>query len=197
MLYMLATDAHQSRIPLGNGTATLYVSHRSSDAEMRSSEWTRKLAESSGDAPFFACDLRGLGDSQPDTCGPGSFDHPYGSDYFYAIHGIMLDRSYPAQRTYDLLCILQLLASRGHDRVHLAASGWGTIPAIFAGVLSPVVTKISLERPPASFSEIAESEDYSWPLSSFVPGILEHLDLPDCLRVLEKKELEITGTFRV
>jgi hypothetical protein len=32
-------------------------------------------------------------------------------------------------------------------------------------------------------------EHYSWPLSSFVPGVLEKFDLPDCYQALKRKKL--------
>jgi hypothetical protein len=31
---------------------------------------------------------------------------PYGSDYFYAIHALMLDSPDVGQKTYDVLCVL-------------------------------------------------------------------------------------------
>ena len=55
------------------------------------------------DSALFSCDVRGIGESQPDTCGAETFLKPYGSDYFYAIHSIMLDRPYAGQRTHDVL----------------------------------------------------------------------------------------------
>ena len=52
--------------------------------------------------------------------------------------------------------------------------GYGLIPAARFG----------------SYSDIAESETYSWPLSSLVPDILKYFDLPDCYRALESKNLK-------
>jgi hypothetical protein len=40
-----------------------------------------------------------------------------------------------------------------------------------------------------SYQSIAESELYSWPLSSFVPDVLEHFDLPECYESLKGKKL--------
>ena len=40
-----------------------------------------------------------------------------------------------------------------------------------------------------SYRDLAESESYRWPLSSFVPGVLEKFDLPDCYRALQGKAL--------
>ena len=71
---------------------------------------------------------------------------PYGSDYFYAIHGLMLDRPYVGQKTFDVLRVLDWLADVGHKEVHLVAKGWGAIPATFAAVLSDAVTRVTLKN---------------------------------------------------
>ena len=129
-------------------------------------------------------------ESQPDTCNENSYVSAYGSDYFYAIHSIMLGKPYPGQRTRDILRVLQWLKSHGHDEVHLVAKGWGTIPATFAAVLSDEVKQVTLKNALTSYSDIAESETYSWPLSTLVPNILESFDLPDCYKALKKKSLK-------
>ena len=48
---------------------------------------------------------------------------------------------------------------------------------------------MTLKNALTSYTEIAESEDYNWPLSTFVPNVLETFDLPDCYRALSKKKL--------
>ena len=169
----------------------LYVSHHSADAELRGDAWVAEMVKAAGEQPFYAVDVRGIGDSQPDTCGgAATFLTPYGNDYFYAAHGVMLDRPYPGQRTLDLLQVLDWLESVGHERVHLVATGWGTIPATFAAVLSPSVTQVTLRHALTSYHAVATAEEYSWPLSSFVPGILKHFDLPDCYAALRRKGLK-------
>jgi pimeloyl-ACP methyl ester carboxylesterase len=182
----LADSSHLSRPPQDDPrTATLYVSHHSADAELRTEPLVKELLEAAGDGPFYACDLRGIGESRPDTCGSDQFLSPYGSDYFYAAHSIMLGRPYIGQKTHDLLQVLDWLASLGHRQVHLAAKGWGTLPATFAAVLDDRVAQVTLRQPLTSYSAIAESENYRWPLSCLAPGILASFDLPDCYRELE------------
>jgi hypothetical protein len=84
--------------------------------------------------------------------------------------------------------VLEWLAfATGARQVHLAANGWGTIPAAFAAVLSPLVQQVTLHGVPDSYTSIAEAETYAWPLSSFVPGILQHFDLPDVYAALGNK----------
>jgi hypothetical protein len=82
----------------------------------------------------------------PDTCGENQFFNPYGSDYFGAVHSLMLDDPMPAQRTRDLLGVLEWLASYGYEEVHLAAKGWGAIPATFAALASPRVVQVTLKN---------------------------------------------------
>lgn len=187
----LSTSANLSRPPQDPRPATLYVSHHSADAELRTEPLVKELlAAGDDDAPFYACDLRGIGESRPDTCGSDQFLNPYGSDYFYSSYALMLGRPYVGQKTYDLLRVLDWLASHGHREVHLAAKGWGTIPAALAAVLSKPVSQVTLKQGLASYAAIAESEDYNWPLSAFVPGVLAKFDLPDCYRDLETKRLQ-------
>lgn len=185
----LSDVSHLSRPPQADPRPlALYVSHHSADAELRSEPLVKELLAAAEDGPFYACDLRGIGESRPDTCGSDQFLNPYGSDYFYSAHSIMLDRSYLGQKTFDLIRVLDWLASLGHREIHLAAKGWGALAATFAAVLSSPVTQVTLKQGLTSYAEIAESEDYRWPLSAFVPGILARLDLPDCYRELAQQK---------
>jgi dienelactone hydrolase len=181
---------HQSRPPRGQGPATLYVSDRSTDAELRDEPLVKELLEAHPDAPLFACDVRGVGETRPDTCGVDQYEKPYGSDYFYAIHSIMLDRPYVGQKTHDVLSVLDWLAAHGYGEVHLVGRGWGALAAAFAALVSPHVKQVTLKNSLASYESIAASESYNWPLSSFVPNVLAHFDLPDVYRALETKQLK-------
>jgi dienelactone hydrolase len=189
LVYRLSEEPHYSRPPQGSKRAVLYVSHHSADVELREEPLVRELLAAEPQAAFFTCDVRGIGDSRPDTCGVDSFLNPYGSDYFYAIHSVMLDYPYAGQKTYDLLRVVDWLGSFGHDEIHLAAKGWGAIPATFAALLSGSVAQVTLKNALTSYTDVAESDQYSWPLSAFVLGGLETFDLPDCYRELEKKKL--------
>ena len=189
VVYRLSKEPLYSRPPREGRRAVVYVSHLSSDEELRREPLVRELLAAEPDAAFFACDVRGIGDSRPDTCNPNSFFDIYGSDYFYAIHGIMLDRPYAGQRTFDLLRVLDWLAACGHAEIHLAALGWGALPATFAALLAPQVAQVTLKHALTSFAEVAEAEDYDWPLAALVPNVLAHFDLADCYRRLERKGL--------
>ena len=189
LVYRLSDRAHYSRPPRDGARAVLYVSHHSADAELRDEPLLRELLEAEPQSAFYACDVRGIGESRPDTCGADSFLRPYGADYFYAAHALMLDRPYPAQRVHDVLSVIDWLASHGYAEVHLVARGWGAIPATFAAVLSGAVAQVTLKHALTSYADVAEAEQYSWPLSALVPGVLTTLDLPDCYAALESKQL--------
>jgi dienelactone hydrolase/pimeloyl-ACP methyl ester carboxylesterase len=195
----LSDVQHLSRPPQDPRPATLYVSHHSADSELRSEPLVKELLAEIGDGPFYACDLRGVGESRPDTCGTDQFLNAYGSDYFYAAHAIMLDRPYLGQKTYDLVRVLDWLRSLGHRDIHLAAKGWGALAATFAATLKNRVKQVTLKQGLTSYTEVAESETYNWPLSCLPPGILARFDLPDCYRELAKsralRQIETQGAM--
>lgn len=190
LVYMLSKTSWAARPPRGGPTARLHVAHRSSDQELREDTWLRETIQTHLEEPWFTCDVRGIGESQPNTCGDNSFDDPYGCDYFYAIHSLMLDRPYVGQKTHDLLCVLEWLAAFGYTNIHLSAKGWGCLPATFAALLSPHVVRVTLVEALPSYTQLAETEDYHWPLSTLLPNVLAHFDLPDCYEELERKGLE-------
>lgn len=188
VVYLLGEQRHESRPPRDKRQALLYVSHLSSDVELREESLLRQYYEENAEAAFYTCDVRGSGDSQPDTCGADSFLQPYGSDYFYAIHALMLDDPYPVQRVRDLSRVVRWLTSQGHEEIHLIGNGRGTVPGAIAAFLADPITQVTLKDALPSFHEVATSETYDWPLSSFLPGVLEHFDLPDVYRDLESRK---------
>lgn len=186
----LHDDALMSRPPTGAKRALLYVSHRSADAELRHESLTQDLLTAEPDAAFYAMDVRGIGESQPDICGKDQFLRPYGSDYFLAAHGNMLGRPYLGQKVHDVLRVIAWLKDQGHEEIHLAGRGWGAIAASFAALLNDDVKRVTLKNALTSYGTIADTEDYQWPCAQLLPNVLEHFDLPDVYRALETKGLK-------
>jgi dienelactone hydrolase len=189
LVTMLTDQRWYSRPPRAGQRAVLYVAHRSSDRELQVEPVIRELIEAEPKSPFFAVDVRGIGESKPNTCGTNSFDSVYGCDFFYAIHGLMLDRPYLGRKTFDVLRTIDWLAANGYDDIHLCGNGWGALAATFAAVLSDNVTQVTLKHALKSYAEVAETEDYQWPLSTLLPDVLMHFDLPDCYQELADKKL--------
>ncbi|MDD4869934.1 MAG: prolyl oligopeptidase family serine peptidase [Kiritimatiellae bacterium] len=189
IVYRLSDEELMSRPPLGFERAILYVSHLSADVELREEPLISELIKAEPKSAFYTCDVRGIGESQPDTCGHRTFLSNYGNDYFYSSHSLMLDKPYLGQKTHDVLCVIDWLKSYGHKEIHLVAKGRGALAATFAALLNDSVVQVTLKNALVSYSAIAESEDYKWPLSTLLPGVLKHFDLPDCYRELESKKL--------
>jgi len=190
LVYRLTREPLLSRPPRETRKAILYVSDQSADAELRSEPLVRELIEADPDAAFHACDVRGIGESTPQTTSLNNSDE-YNTDYFYSSHGLLIDYPYIGQRTFDVLRVLDWLAAWNYDQVHLAARGQGAAPAAFAALLSPHVMRVTLKQAPSSYAEIAESPDYNWPLSALPPGVLAAFDLPECYRALKAKDLRL------
>ncbi len=168
LVYRLDDTDLLSRPPVGLKRALLYVSHLSADNELRQEKFLLEIISNEADSAVFACDVRGIGESQPNTCG-NNFFNPYGNDYFYAGHSIMLDYPYVGQKTFDVLSVINLLKSYGHKEIHLIGKGWGAIPATFAALLSDTVTQVTLKNALTSYSDIAQNEEYNWPCRHYCP----------------------------
>lgn len=185
VVYRVSDERLYSRPPQNTGKlATLYVSHISSDAELREEPLLKKASKEKKSI-LYTCDVRGIGESLPDTTNANSFFTPYGSDYFYAAHAVMLDEPYIGQKTFDVLRVLEWLKANGHTEIHLIGRGWGALPATFAALFSPQVKQVTLKNALTSFSDIAETEHYHWPLSTLIPNVLTTFDMPDCYAELK------------
>jgi hypothetical protein len=182
----LFAERLMSRPPAGPKRAVLYVSHRSADTELREEPLVTELRKAEPESAFYACDLRGIGESAPSPVGVG---RPFDNEYFFAAYGLMLDRPYLGQRVFDLLRALEWLGAQGHAEVHLAGKGWGALAATFAALLGGNVVQVTLKNLLRSFAEIAETEDYRWPYSALLPGVLLQFDLPDCYKALAPLQL--------
>lgn len=170
------------RLPAGK-EAVLYVPHLSADEDLRQEPLAQQLAQQ---GRLFAVDVRGRGESRPNSCG-GNYLTPYGSDFFYAYFSLMYGENIIGRRVFDVLRILDLLNARGYQRLHLAGRGGGALIALFAGLLHPFVKQLTLKNAPLSYHEMTQDEDYKWPLSAMIWGVLKKLDLPDCYRALGRR----------
>jgi dienelactone hydrolase len=190
IVYRLTREPLLSRPPRDTTKAILYIAHQSADEELRSERLVRDLIDAEPEAAFYACDVRGVGDSEPQTTSLTDRGE-YSTDYFYSSHALMLDYPYLGQRTFDVLRVLDWLNAWGYGQIHLSARGYGALPATFAALLSAHVVQVTLKNALTSYTEVAEARDYGWPLSALPAGVLTGFDLPDCYRELKKKNLKL------
>lgn len=177
----LTETAHAGTLDVEK-TVHLFIPHLSAEQDMNNDPIAKKLMKK---GPLYCLDVRGMGESLPDDS--LDFFHPYGKDYMYHGHGLMLRQSYLGRRVYDILQVLNLLENEGADEIYLYGRGQGAILALFAGVLHKNIKKTVLKNLPLSFYEWTQVPVVTWPAANFPRGILKKLDIPDCLNILGKK----------
>jgi len=163
-------------------TVRLFIPHFSAEEDMKNDLLAKKLEKK---GPLYCLDVRGLGESLPDE--HLEFFHPYGKDYMFHGHSLMLGQSYMGRRVHDILQVLKLLEKEGAREIYLYGRGQGGILALLAAVLHGNIKKTVLKNAPSSFYEWTQKPVVAWPAANFPRGILKKLDIPDCLRVLGKK----------
>jgi hypothetical protein len=68
-----------------------------------------------------------------------------------------------------------------------------TVPAIFAAALDPTIQDLYLAGGLLSFRDIVDTESYNHPFANFVPGLLNHTDLPDVVAALAPRRVHLAG----
>lgn len=183
ILYKKTSDvAHSVILEEVEKTVHLYIPHISALEDMETDTLAKSLFS---EGPLYSIDVRGIGASMPDS--PEDFSNPYGYDYMLKAYGLMLGRPYLGQRIYDVLMVLNLLKKNGAEEIYLYGHGQGSIIALFTGVLSRSLKKITLKNCPLSFYEWTQVPSVSWADANFPHGILKYMDIPDLLKVLGEK----------
>ncbi len=140
------------------------------------------------DPNFFSVDVRGFGDSTPDTTDQTSnWSSHYGWDYFYASWAQLFGKTLMGGRVFDLLRVLQLLKTKGFSQIELYGSGLGGLTSLFAAPYIAGLSRLSLWQMPASFEWLYLHPSSRLPTSSVVPGLLLHSDIPEIVDSLRKK----------
>jgi dienelactone hydrolase len=144
-----------------------------------------------------APDLRGLGDATPEF-GRGAPRHgrEHNSEEHYSWSALILGKPLLGQRVTDLLAVIRGLRARPDltgRRLMIAARGTATVPAQCAAALDRSVDVLYLAGGLSSFRSIAETENYAYPFSNFVPHWLEHTDLPDLAHSMAPTRLVLAG----
>ena len=141
-------------------------------------------------------DLRGWGETMaprnvPDV-GVAYFDASGGMDADFAYAGLFLGRPLPGMRVWDALHVVEYLRARPEvdpKRLGIAGRGWAATIALFAAAVDSQIAWAIVEGPPASYREIALSEEYAQPASLMLPGVLQDFDLEDVLAAILPRPL--------
>ncbi|HEV2273742.1 MAG TPA: acetylxylan esterase [Acidobacteriaceae bacterium] len=139
--------------------------------------------------------LRGRGVSAPRM--------PHGGPAFYrgmpledrfAWTNLVLGKPTIGQRVWDVLRALEYLGTRpdvNASQIRIAGSGSAAIAGGMAALLEDRVRSLLIRHAIPSYQSIVDAEDYSVSLDWFVPGILEHFDLPDLLASMHPRPVWI------
>jgi hypothetical protein len=139
----------------------------------------------------LAADLRGLGETESHRgrdWGRGLF----GPNAQEAFQAYLLGRSLVGLRAEDALVCGRFLAryetSGSSRKVHVIATGVAGVPALHAAALEPeLFASLTLRQTLTSWASVVATPVGKDQLSNTVHAALEVYDLPDLVRVLEKK----------
>jgi len=166
----------------------------------RNTEWHEdELYQNLAEQGFAVCvpDLRGLGDLLPEMA-PGNPRHArsHNDEEAYAWAGLMLGKPMLGQRVTDILAVVR--AAKAHPALQnrpilLAAQGKLTVPAQFASALTANINRVLVTGGLSSFRSVVEIENYGHAFVNFLPGMLEHTDLPEVAAQSQARKVIMAG----
>jgi hypothetical protein len=150
-------------------------------------------------APFIcSADIRGVGAlTPPFSPGPAEYAAWHQQEEAYAWGATMLGKPLVTQRASDILALVRALQSHPSTSkrpVRIAAHGALTVPALFAAALEPSIESLYLSAGLVSFRQIVNTEVYNHPFANFVPGILNHTDLPLVAASISPRKITLAGS---
>jgi len=153
---------------------------------------------SDGSPVICSAEVRGVGALIPEFS-PGAADYEswHEQEENYAWGSLALGKPLVGQRVTDILALVAALSSypitKGRP-IYVAALGKLTVPALFAAALEPAIQGLYLAGGLVSFQNLKEAEVYKHPFANFVPGLLNHTDLPDIAAAIAPRKIVLAGT---
>jgi len=170
------------------------------DPNSRSTHWFERevdLVLPENSPIVCAPDIRGIGDMAP-AVGRGAVGYArwHDAEENYAWGSLILGKPLLGQRVTDILAVVAAL--RKHPAlagrpIRIAALGKLTVPALLAATLDPAIQELYLAGGLTSYQDIVDTESYSHPFANFVPGILNHTDLPELAASLAPRRVHLAG----
>ena len=138
---------------------------------------------------IITADLRGFGDLQPL---PTDYDLYHWCSVDRALSDLvqLAGETAMGQQIRDALRVIasaDTLDNDGQRELIVYGSGEAALPALFAGLLHPRVTHIVLDSFLCSFEALATAPAPAWSRYQYVPGVLQHFDLPELFRARTDK----------
>jgi hypothetical protein len=160
--------------------------------------WFQPDADLAPGSPVVcAADIRGVGALVPEFS-PGYADYAawHKQEENYAWSSLILGKPLVGQRVTDILAIVAALRrhpATAQRRILVAATGKLTVPALFAAALDQRIDSLYLSGGLTSFRDVVDTEMYSHPFANFVPGLLNHTDLPEVAASIAPRRIVLAG----
>lgn len=129
-----------------------------------------------------AIDCRASGSATPRMPSEGPLFYGHGVDLGYWTNCLTAGQPLAGQRVWDALCCIDYLQSRSDvdsSRIGVLGTGPNSLDALFTAALEDRIRSVLLDRALSDFASVVASEDYNLKLAFFVPGLLQHFDLPE------------------
>jgi cephalosporin-C deacetylase-like acetyl esterase len=114
----------------------------------------------------------------------------------FAWTNLVLGSPVIGQRVWDILRCLDYLKTRPDvegAQIRILGRGPAGLAALMAAALDESVRSVLLDRTLATYTSIVDAEDYALELDWFVPGILQHFDIPDIAAAIYPRPVWITN----
>jgi hypothetical protein len=143
--------------------------------------------------------LRGVGAVIPQFS-PGAADYEawHQQEENYAWASLALGKPLAGQRVTDILALVAALRrhpSTSARQIYVAALGEITVPALFAAALKPDIKGLYLAGGLASFQNLVHIEVPNYPFANYIPGLLNHTDLPEIAASIAPRKIVLAGTI--
>jgi hypothetical protein len=173
----------------------LIVEPRGRNAHWREGDLYHQIAATG--TVVCAVDVRGIGDLLPEVGrGAQHYEIPHAREEAYAWASLILGAPLVGQRVTDLRAFVSafgaLPETRGR-RITLAALGEMAVPALFAAALDNRIDRTLLIGGLASYRSVLDAEEYKEPFANFLPGALQHTDLPQIAALAAPRKIVISG----
>jgi dienelactone hydrolase len=158
-----------------------------------SASWIKSiLAEHS---VLVMTDLRGMGETEDKA----ELNDPkyYNREYRNAMLSIHIGKPLVGQRVTDILTVLEYLKTEPATKnlnLQLHASGRAGVPALHAAIMDTGISSLYLTNVITSYkSMLLDPVARNW-YSYVIPSVLKFYDLPDLVKILKKRNIEVHQT---
>jgi len=144
-----------------------------------------------------AVDVRGVGETRPDHLGEvhaGKFPQLDDIETVMTYWTWEMNESLFGMRVGDVIRSLDYALSRADvdgSGVRLIGKGMGALWSLYAAALDQRITSVVCEGGLLSYHSLTEADRYSQGADIFIPGVLNHFDLPQVAAAVADRHLSL------